>query len=98
MTETLLFLGYQLCTNVLNLLVMVVACTHVSSAAHRTGRLVHKIMIATTNPALRERLMQFSLQLNFNQPQFTAFGLFVIDATLIYAVRNPSVGIPPTEH
>lgn len=30
--------------------------------------------------------MQFSLQLNFNQPKFTAFGLFTIDATLVYTV------------
>lgn len=31
--------------------------------------------------------MQFSMQLSCNQPQFTAFGLFSIDGSLIYAVK-----------
>lgn len=33
-----------------------------------------------------KQLLQFSHQLNFNQIKFDAFGLFDIDATIIYTV------------
>lgn len=84
--EGLLLLGYQLCINVTNIVGLVMVCSGLRFAVRRTADLAHKVLIVSPSAEIRERMMQFSMQIQRGMPQFSAFGMFEIDATLIYTV------------
>lgn len=54
--ESIIYLGYQLLTNGLNVLGMVVSCSLLQNAARETAHIVHKIIVVTKDMILRERV------------------------------------------
>lgn len=49
---------------------------------------VHKLLNIFTEIEVKEKLLQFSIQLLHRKVKFTAFGLFPLDRTLIFTVRH----------
>jgi hypothetical protein len=49
---------------------------------------IHKVLLNENDPVIKRKLMVFSQQVDQRPLQFTACGLFSIDATLIFTVIN----------
>lgn len=80
--------GYQLVGYAMNVTLIVTVCSKTLNSAKRLGGINHKALNKATDPRIREKLMQFSMQIVHNKPLFTAYGLFLIDGSLIFTVRK----------
>lgn len=61
--ESIIYLGYQLLTNGLNVLGMVVSCSLLQNAARETSHIVHKIIVVTKDLILRERVSVLAINI-----------------------------------
>lgn len=72
----------------MNVTLIVTVCSKTLNSAKRLGGIIHKVLNKATDPKIQEKLMQFSMQIVHNKPLFTAYGLFLIDGSLIFTVRE----------
>lgn len=64
--ESIIYLGYQLFTNGINVLGMVITCSLLQNAAQKTGHIIHKILIVTKDPMIRERVLLIIFKQKFS--------------------------------
>ncbi|CAH1364671.1 unnamed protein product [Tenebrio molitor] len=70
----------------LEILYVTVTCHLTTNEAKNTGMAIHKVLLNENDPVIKRKLMVFSQQVDQRPLQFTACGLFSIDATLIFTI------------
>ncbi|EFA07632.1 putative gustatory receptor 28b [Tribolium castaneum] len=70
----------------LEIFYVTVNCHLTTKEAKNTGIAIHKVLMNESDPDAKRKLMVFSQQVNHRSLQFTACGLFYIDATLIFTI------------
>ncbi|XP_044265411.1 putative gustatory receptor 28b [Tribolium madens] len=70
----------------LEIFYVTINCHLTTKEAKNTGIAIHKVLMNESDPNVKRKLMVFSQQINHRPLQFTACGLFYIDATLIFTI------------
>ncbi|RZC37521.1 7tm 7 domain containing protein [Asbolus verrucosus] len=68
--------------------VFTVFYVYYESLSKNTGVTIHKVLMNENDTAMKRKLMIFSQQVSHRPLQFTACGLFPIDATLIFTIAG----------
>ncbi|KAJ6640745.1 putative gustatory receptor 28b [Pseudolycoriella hygida] len=86
--EFVIFFIYQMCMYTLAVLIIVQSSHSAVVENEKCSIFVHKLLNIFTELEVKEKLMQFSIQLLHRKVRFTAFGLFSIDRTLIFTITG----------
>ncbi|KAG4071157.1 hypothetical protein HA402_007642 [Bradysia odoriphaga] len=84
--EFVVFFVYQMCMYVLAVLAIVQSSHSATAENEKCSIFVHKLLNIFSEIEVKEKLLQFSIQLLHRRVKFTAFGLFPLDRTLIFTI------------